>query len=82
MDAPAGPPPEERLTAAFRRYDDAYRNARPGTRSAAELARARLDLTLLLLAVDEELPGDVVAQMGRDADALLVQTPPLEDPES
>lgn len=81
MDDPAAPR-DARLTAAFRRYDEAYRNARPGTLSAAELARARLDLLMLLLDSGEELPEDLAAQMSRDADALLVQTPPLEDPAS
>ena len=82
VDDPAVPPGDERLTAAFRRYDAAYRNARPGTLAAAELARARLDLLMLLLDAGEELPADLTTQMGRDADALLVQTPPLAYPES
>jgi hypothetical protein len=76
---PAARRREERLTEAFQRYEAAYRNARPGTRSAADLARARLDLTLLLLASGEELPEDVLAQVPRDAQAMVVTTPPLDD---
>jgi hypothetical protein len=79
MGNPAARRREDRLTEAFKRYDAAYRCARPGTRSAADLARARLDLTLLLVASGEELPEDVMAQLHRDASALVVTTPPLDD---
>jgi hypothetical protein len=79
VDKPVAGPRDVRLTEAFRRYDAAYRNARPGTRSAADLARARLDLTLLLVAAGEELSEDVLAQLHRDADAMVISTPPLDD---
>lgn len=68
-----------RLLEAVRRYDEAYRGARPGTASAAALAQARLDLTLLLDAQtpDAELPDVVRAQLERDAQTLLATTPDL-----
>jgi hypothetical protein len=70
--------PEQRLVEAYRRYDLAYRSApKPGTRAAVELARARLDLTLLLQALDEPLPDALLDQLGHDAESLVRATPPL-----
>lgn len=77
------PPPlgdrSERLVEAYRRYDIAYRSSRPGTPSALALARARLDLSLLLEAEAPEgqLPEVVQVQLERDAQTLLSATPEL-----
>jgi hypothetical protein len=68
----------ERLALAFRRYEQAYRDVRPGTSSAAALARARLDLTLLLVATGEVLPEEIAAQTSLDAESLVRTTPALE----
>lgn len=67
---------ERRLLAALRRYEVAYRSARPGTAGAVELARARIDLALLL--EGEDLPAVVAAQLVRDGETLLRVTPELE----
>jgi hypothetical protein len=69
--------PEQRLVEAYRRYESAYRSARPGTRSAVELACARIDLALLLQASGEALPKTLLEQLARDADSLVQATPPL-----
>jgi hypothetical protein len=69
----------ERLREVYERYDLAYRSAKPGTASAVTLARARLDLALLLDAdaAEVELPELVQAQLERDAQTLLAVTPEL-----
>ena len=69
---------QERLAEAYRRYDLAYADARPGTRAAVELARARLDLVLLLEATGAELPEELLAQVQRDADSLVLTSAPLD----
>src|SRR5947209_5558924 len=66
---------ERRLLAALRRYEVAYRSARPGTAGTVELARARIDLALLL--DGETLPAPVAAQLARDGETLLRVTPEL-----
>ncbi len=82
----ATPEPESlspRLLEAYRRYNSAYAGARPGTLSAVELARARMDLTLLLLLMAEEdgtpLAPDVLDQLRRDAQTLLDVTTALPE---
>lgn len=70
---------EQRLLDAYRRYERAYRDARPGTAAAATLARARLDLTLLLQAAGEPIADELLAQLQRDADSVVRTTPPIED---
>jgi hypothetical protein len=68
---------ETRLRAAYERYDAASRGARPGTAAAAQLARARLDLVLVLEDAGEEFPDNVLQQISRDTEELLRTTPPL-----
>jgi hypothetical protein len=72
---------EQRLLDAYRRYVAAYRITKPGTRAAVELARARLDLTLMLEAAGEPLAAELLAQLQRDADSVLRATPPLAEEE-
>ena len=70
---------DERLHAALDRYQQAYRSARPsGSAAEITLVRARLDLTLMLLALDEPLPDALIAQLPVDAVALVRNTPPLD----
>jgi hypothetical protein len=52
---------EERLSAAFGRYEAAY-----GFEDRVELVAARLELCAALLACGEELPSPVLAQMDCD----------------
>ena len=52
---------EERLLAAYARYDLAW-----VTGDAAALPAARLELSLALMDCGEELPGPVLSQMDRD----------------
>jgi hypothetical protein len=60
---------EERLVAAYARYDEVWDR---GEHDA--LPSARLELCLALLACGEELPPPVIAQMDRDRTAIA---PPL-----
>ena len=76
-DARADDTFELRLREAYDRYDSARQDARPGTAAAARLARARLDLVLILDAVGEELPPDVLTQINLDSEELVRTTPPL-----
>ena len=74
------PEPEVRLRAALQRYDAAYRTSRPGSAGSAELARARIDLALLLEQSDEDVLPDLVrAQLERDAQLLVQVTQELPD---
>ena len=66
-----------RLREAYQRYDSARQHARPGTAGAARLARARLDLVLLLDSAGEQLPADVLTQIDLDSAELVRTTPPL-----
>jgi len=67
--------PQERLEAAFHRYDEAF-HARRST-PPVELAAARMDLSLLLLAEDGDAPTEVREQLAADGEELLKDTPPL-----
>lgn len=62
---------DDRLEAAFDRYDRAFQAL-----ERAELPAARLDLSLLLWR-DEYPPREVVGQLQVDAATLLRDTPPL-----
>jgi hypothetical protein len=64
---------DDRLEEAFRRYDAAFQGRR-----AQQLAGARIDLSLILWA-DEDPPQEVTQQMALDGEALLRDTPPLEE---
>jgi hypothetical protein len=64
---------DDRLAAAFRRYDAAFH----GTPTAEELVKARLDLSLLLWE-DDDAPPPVLDQLAADGQRLLRETPPLE----
>ena len=65
---------DERLEDAFSRYARAYEREAVGN---PLLARARLDLTLLLWPDQELPPLDVQRQLVRDSDTLLASTLPL-----
>lgn len=67
----------ERLQDAYDRYQSARQSARPGTSAASKLARARLDLVLLLEEDGEPLAEELAAQISLDSDELLRTTPPL-----
>ena len=69
--------PAARLSEAAERYASAYAAARPGTSSEVHLVRARIDLTLLLMATGDVEP-QLVEQLARDGEALLRTSPPLE----
>jgi hypothetical protein len=68
---------EDRLREAYSRYAAADRAARPGTAAASRMAKARIDLVIVLDEAGEQLPDDVLRQVARDADELLRTTPPL-----
>lgn len=63
---------DDRLEAAFRRYDAAFH----AERTTPELLRARMDLSLLLWG-DEDAPPEVQQQLASDGQQLLRETPPL-----
>ncbi len=56
---------EERLVAAFARYDAVWPDGEP-----LELAADRLELCRAMLDLDETLPAEVLAQMARDEAAV------------
>ena len=62
---------DDRLEAAFERYDQAFQAL-----EHAELPAARLDLSLLLWR-DEYPPREVAGQLALDGATLLRDTPPL-----
>jgi hypothetical protein len=63
---------DERLDAAFRRYEAAF-----AATGSPDLVPARMDLSLLLWPDQEEPPQEVCQQLAIDAAELLRQTPPL-----
>ena len=65
---------DERLAAAFRRYDAAFGHRSP--RPDPELVQARMDLSLLLWSEDD-VPEQVEQQLTLDGEQLLRDTPPL-----
>jgi hypothetical protein len=65
---------DDRLAAAFRRYDQAFQTRR--RTPPAQLVAARLDLSLLLWE-DGEVPDPVRDQLASDGAILLRDTPPL-----
>lgn len=72
---------DARLRAAFGRYLASYGPTKPGTAAASALARARLDLGLLLDALGEDLPELVIVQLRLDGETLLREVSPLPDPD-
>ncbi len=56
---------EERLLAAFARYDAAWLAA-----AAQDVSTARIELCRALLDLDEVLPVEVLAQLARDESAV------------
>ena len=76
------PPPDltraERLLDAYRQYDLAYQATPQVSAASLKLARARLELAVLLLHADGEegeLPAVVLAQLGREAKTVFARTP-------
>jgi hypothetical protein len=70
----------ERLSAAFARYEDAYRTA-----ERDELVAARIELCQVLLECGEDLEPAVTAQLARDRaelERLVSQLQPAGSPEA
>ena len=78
LSAPPYPTRVERLSEAYRQYDLATQSDSPTTATSLLLARARLDLAVLLLNAagpEAELPDVVQAQLERDAKTVFAGPP-------